>query len=93
MLLAAAFGVAALVRCGGDSVSPSSPSRSLAETLETPNFLYRFSSGDAVQPDRQQTFHEWALRELAIAPPRRITYNKYRDRSHMGDLVGVVSMR
>jgi hypothetical protein len=88
-----AFLAAALVAgaCGGSSPSPVGPSGNgvpLQQTVESPAFLFRFASMDTVDVQWQEQFHTWAIAQLQVSPTRRITYNKYMNRSHMGDLIG-----
>ena len=79
-----------MVACGAGS-SPTAPTgaAALSQVVETEAFLFRSAPGDAVQVDRQLAYHAWAQRELGITAARRITYNKYLSREHMGDVIGV----
>jgi hypothetical protein len=73
--------------CGG---SPSGPSEELALSLtrETASFAFHYSQNDFVEAERQQAFHDWAVAELGVALARRISYNKYLSRAHMGQIIG-----
>lgn len=79
-----------LVACA-DGSSPTAPTgaASLSQVVDTPTFLFRSAPGDTVQVDRQLAYHAWAQRELGITSARRITYNKYLSREHMGEVIGV----
>ena len=70
--------------------SPSGPSEefALSRTLETASYVFHFSPNDTVEPERQQAFHEWAVEVLDVSPTRKISYNKYRSRGHMGQITG-----
>lgn len=75
--------------CGGSSpAGPSGNGIPLLQTLESPAFVFRLASTDTVDADWQEQFHAWATAQLQVSPTRRITYNKYMSRSHMGDLTG-----
>jgi hypothetical protein len=80
----------ALVAVSGCGDSPSGPSEetALSQTRETASYLFHYSRNDYVEPERQQAFHDWAVRELEVSPPRKISYNKYLTRAHMGQLTG-----
>ena len=65
------------------------PAVSLGERLETAHFTFLWTAGDRVDSAWQETFHDWATATLGIQPMRRITYNKYRSREHMREVVGV----
>ncbi len=79
--------LAALAACGD---SPSGPSGELAlsQTRETASIVFRYSRNDFVEAERQQAFHDWAVRELDVSPTRKISYNKYLTRAHMGQHTG-----
>jgi hypothetical protein len=79
------FAVATLA-CGSPA-APSSPA--LTETIESAHFSFHYASGDRVDSTWQEQFHEWAVRQLDVTPARKITYNKYQSRTHMGSLIGV----
>jgi len=53
--------------------------------------VFHYASFDSVDVDWQEQFHTWAIAQLRVSPPRRIVYNKYMSRSHMGDLTGQYS--
>jgi hypothetical protein len=75
--------------CGGTSpTSPSGTGTPLLQTLESSAFVFHFASTDTVDAGWQEQFHAWAIAQLQVSPTRRITYNKYMNRSHMGDLIG-----
>ena len=59
--------------------------------MTTPNYVFRFAQGDRVETERQERYHEWVVARLGIALDRRITYYKYRDRSHMSSVTGKVT--
>lgn len=44
--------------------------------------------GDVVEIDRQEIYNAWALERLAVAPPQKIEYRKYRSRADMGRYTG-----
>jgi hypothetical protein len=74
-----------------DGSSPTAPTGAmmLSQVVETEAFLFRSASGDSIQVDRQLAYHAWVQRELGITAARRITYNKYLSREHMGEVIGV----
>jgi hypothetical protein len=74
--------------CGESPVAPDSAS-ALTERVETASYVFRFASGDSVDMAWQEAYHAWAIKELGLASVPRITYNKYRSRQHMGEVVGV----
>jgi len=79
----------ALAACACGS-SPTDPSgAALSRTIETSSYVFRFSEGDSVNTEWQETYHAWAIRELDVHPSQRITYNKYLSREHMGEIYGV----
>jgi hypothetical protein len=78
--------------CGGSSpMGPSGTGTPLLQTLESSAFMFHFASTDTVDAGWQEQFHAWAIAQLQVSPTRRITYNKYMNRSHMGDLTGSYS--
>jgi len=81
--------VAMVVGCGGKSpTAPVSSADQLSEVIETASTIFRFAPGDEVDAERQQQYHEWAVARLGVSPPRKVTFNKYRDRAHMGLITG-----
>ena len=74
-----------------DGSSPTAPTGAavLLQVVETEAFLFRSVPGDSIEVDRQLAYHAWAQRELGITAARRITYNKYFSRAHMGEVIGV----
>lgn len=84
--------VAAVV-ASGCQASPSAPSTftvaALPTAAVTDAFEYRYATDDTVDVSWQEAYHRWALAALEISPPRRIRYNKYRDRAHMQSVIGV----
>lgn len=84
--------VSGLVSCG----SPSAPSSAeldsaLPGETTTPDYVFRYSENDRVEPERQERYHEWVVARLGVSLDRRITYYKYRDRSHMSSVTGKVT--
>ena len=84
--------VSGLVSCG----SPSAPSsdeldRALPGETTTEHYLFRYSQGDRVEPERQERYHEWVVARLGLSLDRRISYYKYRDRSHLSSVTGTVT--
>lgn len=74
--------VAAMAACGGGPTTPGS-AEPLSEHLETADILFSFASGDNVDADRQQAYHDWLEAELGVSLAGKMEYRKYRDRSHM----------
>lgn len=70
--------------------SPSAPSSNdaLTESSSTTHIQFRFSAGDAVEAQRQEAFHEWAVERLGVNPSTRLTYNKYRNPAHVQRMTG-----
>ncbi len=89
-LIASIFVIVAFLACGKHDVSPTGPSSTapLAETLEASAYVFHFSTGDAVDSIWQQAYYEWAVVALDVRVPQRVSYNKYRNRTQMGDLTG-----
>jgi hypothetical protein len=90
-----ALALAAATACSSSACSsPTSPSSSAFELLqlavgaETAAFEYRHAPDDSVDVEWQETYHRWAIGALDLPAPRRIRYNKYRSREHMGSLIG-----
>jgi hypothetical protein len=79
---------ASLLACGGNPSRPSAASP-LSEQVETPAYTYRFAAGDSVDVSWQEAYHAWAIEAMGLQNVRRITYNKYRSRQHMGEVIGV----
>jgi hypothetical protein len=85
-LAVATLTVPLIAACGGSS--PTSPSSDpLTEQIVTEHFVFRYAPGDSVDSAWQEAFHIWAVAQLGVTPPK-ITYNKYRNRAHMGALTG-----
>lgn len=78
---------AALAACGGGPTAPS-PADALSGSASSAHYDFHFADGDAVDSARQEAFHDWIVRELAISPSNRLHYNKYRDRAHMKRVTG-----
>jgi hypothetical protein len=73
--------------------SPTAPastftSFALVTSSQTAAFEYRHAPDDSVDVAWQEAFHTWATGALGVTVTRRIRYNKYRDRAHMGDIIG-----
>ena len=73
--------------------SPAAPSpadfdRSLPVRTETAHYTFHSAQGDSVDAVRQETWHDWAVAQLAVVPGRKIEYYKYRDRAHMKQITG-----
>ena len=77
----------AAAACGGSPTSPSeSSARPLDRTIETTSYEFRYSEGDSVDASWQEAYHAWAVAALQVSVPRKIRYNKYTSRQHMGDM-------
>jgi hypothetical protein len=74
--------------CGGDGSSGPSESIALSAREETASIVFHYAEGDFVDAARQQAFHDWAVHELGVSPTRKISFNKYLTRNHMGILTG-----
>lgn len=61
----------------------------LTEKLETENFVFHYAEGDAVQAERMEAFHEWAVKYLGIVPPKKIDFYKYRNRDEIESVYGI----
>jgi hypothetical protein len=89
LLLGVVVGLAVLANaCGESPVAPDSAA-ALTERVETASYVFRFASDDSVDTAWQEAFHAWAVQELGLQSVPRITYNKYRSRQHMGEVIGV----
>ncbi len=85
ILLAAAQG------CGGGPVSPEDILKELTEQLETQSIVFRFSVGDSVDADWQQSYHDWITILLGVQLPTKLTYNKYTGRAQMQRVTGMTT--
>ena len=74
--------------CDGTPLSRSEISASLSVSVESEHYTFHHAPGDAVDPEWQEVYHSWAVRELGISPPE-IHYYKYSNRSHLHDLTGM----
>lgn len=79
----------AVAGCGGSPPTGPTTSRPLSEAASTSALTFRYAAGDTVDAAWQQAYHEWAVQALGVTVTRRITYNKYLDRAHMGEVIGV----
>jgi hypothetical protein len=84
---AVVLAVTTLAACGG---SPTAPDYlpGLVVQAETAAYTYRAAPGDSIDTAWQQTYHDWAVAALQITTTRRIVYNKYLNREHMGSITG-----
>jgi hypothetical protein len=74
----------------GCNDSPSGPSEetALSQTQETASIVFHYSRNDYVEAEREEAFCEWVVSQLGVSPTRKISYNKYLTRAHMGQLTG-----
>ena len=73
----------------GSPTAPAAPAQTaLGRQIETADFTFRFSADDSVDVTWQEAYHQWAVAALGVAVPRRIVYNKYLNRAHMGAQTG-----
>lgn len=79
--------VLASAACSNSPAAPA-PETSLSTRLETEAFEYRYSASDSVDVAWEEAYHRWAIAALEVTPPRRIVYNKYLSRQHMGEITG-----
>lgn len=83
----AAFASAA---CGSPPAAPSVFTEfALAVGAVTDAYEYRYAPNDTVEVQWQETYHRWAVEALSVTVPRRIRYNKYKNRAHMESLIGI----
>ena len=85
-LAAAMLTLPLMTGCGSSPTSPSAADP-LSEQLVTEHYVFHYARGDSVDSVWQEAFHDWAVAQLGVTPPR-ITYNKYRDRAHISALTG-----
>jgi hypothetical protein len=88
----AVFVAAAATACGASTTSPDPsvfPSLALPLVSQTEAYEYRFAAGDTINVEWQEAYHRWAVDALQVSVPRRIRYNKYRNRQHMSETIGV----
>jgi hypothetical protein len=78
-----------VVGCGSGSPTSPSPASLLTETIDRPGISFHFAAGDSVKADWQEQYDAWVTAAIEVSPSRTITYNKYRDRAHMGQVIGV----
>jgi hypothetical protein len=76
--------------CGcGTPTEPGSPeATALGQRIATAAFEFRYAASDRVDVEWQEQYHAWATAALGVSVPRRIVYNKYLSRAHMGSLTG-----
>lgn len=79
-----------LAACGGseDPTTPAETRDPLTETLETADITFHFASGDSVNAEWQQAFHQWATALLEVSPPARVQYYKYRSAAEAREASG-----
>ena len=53
--------------CSETPVSRSDLPVSLSVTIETEHFIFHLAPGDRVDPDWQEAYHAWAIRELGVS--------------------------
>jgi hypothetical protein len=75
--------------CGSSPTAPSPEAMPLSRFIETVAFEYHYSASDTIDVTWQEAYHQWATAALGVSPPRRIVYNKYLSRAHMGAITGV----
>jgi hypothetical protein len=78
------------VSCGGSPAAPTA-AEPLSVQTTTAHYVFHAANGDAIEPDRQERFHEWAVARLGVTVDRSIAYYKYRDRTHMQSVTGKVT--
>lgn len=78
---------ASFAACGD---SPTAPGNlpALAVQAEDAAYTYRAAPGDTIDTAWQQAYHGWAVAALEITVTRRVIYNKYLSRQHMGQITG-----
>jgi hypothetical protein len=89
--LAGACVLSCAAACGSSSpAAPSAmkPDNALPVQSTTAHYVFHTASGDTVQADAQERYHEWMLAQFGMTIDRRIDYYKYRDRSHMEQVTG-----
>jgi hypothetical protein len=84
----AVFSSAILVASCHSPSAPSANPDALPVQITTAHYVFHYSSGDAVQADLQERYHEWAVARLGVSLDRAIAYYKYRDRAQMERVTG-----
>jgi len=79
-----------LLGCG--SHSPTSPDMdtledNLSATVQSEHFVFHYTPGDVVAPDRAEAFYDWVNAQLNLAAPT-IQYFKYLNQAQMKRLTG-----
>lgn len=69
-------------------MSPNEIAQALTQQIETANILFRFSTGDSVDSDWQQRFHDWITQYLGVQLSGKLRYNKYTGRGQMEQVTG-----
>lgn len=80
--------VVALGACGDGPVAPEDIAKALTVELQTQNIVFRWSAGDGVDADWQQSFHDWTTGLLGVALPAKLRYYKYTGRSQIQAITG-----
>ena len=89
-ILCSAFALGAIA-CGSPTAPASPEQNTLGRQIETSAFTFRFSADDSVDVAWQEAYHQWAIAALGVTVPRRIVYNKYLNRAHMGTQTGTAN--
>lgn len=77
-----------VIACNGGPVAPEDIEEFLTERFETQSIVFHYSSGDVVDADWQQRYHDWLTRLLGVQLPTKLQYYKYRDRAHIKSVTG-----
>jgi hypothetical protein len=87
LLALVAFTALGAAACGGGPTAPGS-TEPLTESVATADIVFFFATGDRVDADLQQGYHDWLEDALGVSLPGQMEYRKYRNRSHMGGMTG-----
>src|SRR5512133_3944329 len=66
--------------------APTAAANVLTVRLETAHMVFHYSPGDFVDSARAEAFHDWAVRFLNVACPKKIDYYKFKDRAQQYEL-------
>jgi hypothetical protein len=79
---------AVAVACGSSNFPTGPTQQPLPLVSESAHYGYHYASGDVVDSEWQEAYHQWATTRLGVQLPKKIGYYKYRSRLEMGQHTG-----